>query len=99
MLPFITLDGLTFRSPDGRTLFEGLTLAVGAERVGPVGANGAGKTTLIRLILGELAPAAGTVTTRGRIGVLRQSLAPPPGSSIADLLGAAAGLARLERIE
>jgi ATPase subunit of ABC transporter with duplicated ATPase domains len=99
MLPFITLDGLTYRAPDGRTLFEDLTLAFGAERTGLVGANGAGKTTLIRLILGELAPAAGTVTTRGRIGVLRQSLAPAPGSSIADLLGAADGLARLARIE
>jgi ATPase subunit of ABC transporter with duplicated ATPase domains len=99
MLPFVTLDSLTFRAPDGRTLFEDLTLALGGERTGLVGANGCGKTTLIRLILGELAPAAGAVTRRGRIGVLRQSLAPPPGSSVAELLGAAEGLARLARIE
>ncbi len=99
MLPFITLDGLTFRAPDGRTLFEDLTLAFGSERTGLVGANGCGKTTLLRLILGELAPAAGSVTVRGCIGVLRQSLAPPTGASVADLVGASEELARLERID
>jgi ATPase subunit of ABC transporter with duplicated ATPase domains len=99
MLPFITLDGLTFRAADGPTLFEDLTLAFGRERTGLVGANGCGKTTLIRLMLGELAPASGTVSIRGRVGVLRQSLAPPPGASLADLLEASAALARLDRID
>jgi ATPase subunit of ABC transporter with duplicated ATPase domains len=99
MLPFLTLDGLTYRAPDGRTLFENLTLAIGAERVGLVGANGCGKTTLLRLVLGELSPAAGTVAVRGRIGILRQSLSPPANARLADLLGVAEGLARLERIE
>jgi ATPase subunit of ABC transporter with duplicated ATPase domains len=99
MLPFVTLDSLTFRAPDGRTLFDDLTLAFGAGRAGLVGANGCGKTTLIRLILGELAPAAGSVSVRGRIGVLRQSHAPPPGASLADLLEASAPLARLDRID
>lgn len=99
MLPLITLDGLTYRAPDGRVLFEDLTLAFGAERAGIVGANGCGKTTLLRLILAELAPTAGTVTVRGRTGALRQSLAPPPGASLADLLEASEALARLDRIE
>ena len=99
MLPFITLDGLTFRAPDGRTLFENLTLAFGRERTGLVGANGCGKTTLIGLMLGELAPAAGAVSLRGRIDVLRQSLAPPQGACLADLLEASAPLARLDRID
>ncbi|HEU5315875.1 MAG TPA: ABC-F family ATP-binding cassette domain-containing protein [Chloroflexota bacterium] len=35
---------------------------VAGERVGLIGKNGAGKTTLLRLILGQLAPDAGTVT-------------------------------------
>src|SRR5579859_4910541 len=99
MLPFITLDGLASRAPDGRTLFEDLTLAFGAERTALVGANGCGKTTLLRLILGELSPAAGSVTTRGRIDALRQSLAPPSGANLADLLGATDELTRLERID
>ena len=95
----ITLDGLSFRSPDGRTLFENLTLAFGRERSGLVGRNGAGKTTLLRLILGEAQPAAGEVRVGGRVAVLRQALSPPPGASLADLLGVAEGLARLARIE
>lgn len=97
--PFVTLDGLSYATPDGRSLFENLTLSFGAERTGLVGRNGVGKTTLLRLILGELDPAAGSVTVRGRLGVLRQALAPEPGSAVADLMGVAEALARLRRIE
>jgi ATPase subunit of ABC transporter with duplicated ATPase domains len=95
---FATLDGLSYVTPDGRNLFENLTLAFGAERTGLVGRNGVGKTTLLRLILRELSPAAGSVTVRGRVGVLRQAMQPPPGASVADLLAVADSLARLARI-
>jgi ATPase subunit of ABC transporter with duplicated ATPase domains len=97
--PFITLDSLSFSAPDGRSLFDNLTLAFADERTGLVGRNGAGKTSLLRLIAGELIPAAGAVTVRGRLGWLRQALAPPPGATVADLMGVAKGLARLRRIE
>jgi len=50
-----------------RTLFSGLTLKLEAgQRIGIVGRNGLGKTTLLRLILGEMAPAAGTVEVGAR---------------------------------
>ena len=97
--PFVTFDGLTYATPDGRVLLENLTLAFGAERTGLVGRNGVGKSTLLRLILGELQPATGAVSVRGRVGVLRQALESPPGASVADLLGVAEPLARLRRIE
>jgi len=99
MPSFVTLDSLSFSAPDGRTLLDNLTLAFGAERTGVVGRNGVGKTTLIRLILGELSPASGAVSVRGRIGVLRQALVPPPGASVGDLLGVTEALSRLRRIE
>ncbi len=99
MPPFITLDGLSFRAPDGRTLFDNLTLSFGAERTGVVGANGYGKTTLLRLILRELSPLSGSVSTRGRVDVLRQSHAPPATAIVADLLEVGADLDRLARID
>ncbi|MBU1376651.1 MAG: ATP-binding cassette domain-containing protein [Alphaproteobacteria bacterium] len=97
--PSVTLDSLSFSTPDGRSLLDNLTLTFGAERTGLVGRNGVGKSTLLRLILGEAAPSAGAVTLRGRVGVLRQALVPPPGTSVADLMGVAEPMARLARIE
>jgi ATPase subunit of ABC transporter with duplicated ATPase domains len=99
MPAFVTLDAVAYRSPDGRTLFENLTLALGRERTGLVGRNGVGKTTLLRLILGELAPASGTVSVAGRLAVLRQVVSPPPGASLADIMGVAEPLVRLARLE
>jgi ATP-binding cassette subfamily F protein uup len=50
-----------------RTLFSGLTFKLAArERIGIVGRNGLGKTTLLRMILGELPPAAGTIEMGAR---------------------------------
>jgi ATPase subunit of ABC transporter with duplicated ATPase domains len=42
------------------------------QRIGLVGRNGAGKTTLSRVLAGETAPAAGTVTRTGTVGYLPQ---------------------------
>ena len=98
-MPLITLDGLSQSSPDGRVLFEHLSLALGRERTGLVGRNGVGKTTLIRLILGELPPSAGAVEVNGRVAALRQQLEPPPGATLADLIGVAEPLAQLARLE
>ena len=39
------------------------------DKIGLIGANGAGKTTLLRMILGELAPDAGTVRMGSRVDV------------------------------
>jgi ATPase subunit of ABC transporter with duplicated ATPase domains len=98
MLSFATLDSVSFRTPDGRTLFDNLTLAFGAERTGLVGRNGVGKTSLIRLLAGEAEPAEGAVARNGRVGLLRQAVQPPPGASVADVLGLSGALSRLARI-
>ena len=52
-----TLDRVAARTPDGRTLFIGLSLAFGPERTRPRRRNGSGKTTLLRLIGGLAEPA------------------------------------------
>lgn len=41
-----------------------------------IGSNGAGKSTLLKLLLGELAPDAGTITLQGREGAVRGKKGP-----------------------
>lgn len=99
MPAFVTLDGLSYATPDGKSLFDNLTLVFGAERTGLVGRNGVGKSTLLRIILGDLQPTAGALSVRGRLGVLRQALIPPVGATVAALMGVDGALARLRRVE
>jgi len=57
----LDLEGLVVEVA-GRRLIGGLDLHLTrGERVGIVGRNGTGKTSLLRVLLGELAPAAGSV--------------------------------------
>lgn len=65
MAAFLILDSISLVTPDGRPLFDGLTLALGRERTGVVGRNGCGKSTLLRLIAGDIAP---STTRRMRTG-------------------------------
>ena len=97
MTAFLTLDSLTLATPDGRSLVDGLTLAIGRERTGLVGRNGCGKSTLLRAIAGEIEPAAGSVQRRGSIGALAQLI--DDRLSVAQALGVADDLARLRRVE
>src|SRR5207248_2482241 len=51
------------KSLGGRPLFAGLDLALApGTKLGLLGPNGSGKSTLLRVLAGELAPDAGTVT-------------------------------------
>ncbi|EAQ81503.1 probable ATP-binding protein [Blastopirellula marina DSM 3645] len=68
-------------------------------KTGLEGRNGVGKTTLLKLITGELEPRSGLVTVKGRLGILRQTLQPHPGETIADLFGVVDALAILRRAE
>jgi ATPase subunit of ABC transporter with duplicated ATPase domains len=63
------------KSYGGRTLFEDVSLQLNAgSRYGLVGANGSGKTTLVKILAGDEPSTEGSVTisTRARVGVLRQ---------------------------
>jgi ATPase subunit of ABC transporter with duplicated ATPase domains len=97
MPALVILDSISLTTPDGRPLFDGLTLALGRERTGIVGRNGCGKSTLLRLIAGETEPASGSVHRAGSIGMLAQLA--DDRLSIAEALGVTDGLARLRRLE
>jgi ATPase subunit of ABC transporter with duplicated ATPase domains len=97
MSAFLILDSISLNAPDGRPLFDGLTLAIGRERTGLVGRNGSGKSTLLRLIEGEIEPARGYLQRLGSIGILAQLA--DERLTVAQALGVADYLARLRRLE
>jgi zinc/manganese transport system ATP-binding protein len=62
----LRLDGITVRL-GGREVLHDVSFTVRpGEFTGLIGPNGAGKTTILRVILGLLAPTAGSVTVAGR---------------------------------
>ncbi|WP_103530433.1 ribosomal protection-like ABC-F family protein [Streptomyces sp. SM11] len=72
-----TLVELDAVSVGDRLRLPSLRVASG-DRLLVTGENGAGKTTLLRVLAGDLAPDAGTVTRRARIGYLPQELPARP---------------------
>jgi len=58
----------------GPLVIHDVTFEIGAgERVGVLGPNAGGKSTLLRVLLGELAPAKGTITGSRRFGYVPQT--------------------------
>ncbi len=97
MAAFLILDSISLATPDGRPLFDGLTLALGRERTGVVGRNGCGKSTLLRLIAGDIEPSGGSLQRIGSIGMLAQLA--DERLTVSEALGVADDLARLHRLE
>ena len=84
-----------------RTLFENVNLTVApGDVVGVVGANGAGKSTLLRILAGELAPLAGTVSVAPAdafVGWLPQEHERVPGETVAGYIARRTGCAAAAR--
>lgn len=97
-MPSISVHDLSFRLPDGRTLFENLDLSFGTERTGLVGRNGAGKSSLLAILAGHAAPSSGTVSRDGVVRMLSQTVGETD-ATLASLFGAAGQLAAIDRAE
>ena len=95
----IVCDAVTFAWPDDTEVLSGLDAAFGPGRTGLIGVNGAGKSTLLRLIAGELAPTSGSVTVRGEVGYLPQTLPLHAAETVSDLLAITAARTALHAIE
>jgi ABC transport system ATP-binding/permease protein len=85
----ITAEGVS-KNFGERRIIRDFTLRIQrGDRIGVVGANGAGKTTLLRLLTGEIAPDAGTVTiakTLDSVIIDQQRRLMEPGKRVRDIL-------------
>ena len=97
--PILTLEGVSFVLPDGRTLFSDLHATFHRRPTALVGRNGVGKTVLTQILAGQLEPTTGRCVRSGSVRVLAQQGSHPAGASVADLVGARATLDALARIE
>ncbi|MEG0201692.1 MAG: ATP-binding cassette domain-containing protein, partial [Comamonas sp.] len=72
--PRLTLHGVSYVLPTGKTLFSDLSASFGAQHTGLVGRNGVGKSLLARILAGETAPSSGSVSRAGHVHHLAQDL-------------------------
>lgn len=71
----LDVAGVGYVLPDGRPLLHDVSFRVAdGARVALVGPNGVGKSTLLRIVAGEVAAHAGSVTGSGGLGVMRQDV-------------------------
>ncbi|MCX4538801.1 ATP-binding cassette domain-containing protein (plasmid) [Streptomyces sp. NBC_00841] len=95
----IVCSNLSFSWPDDTPVFHDLSFSVPPGRTGLVAPNGSGKSTLLKLIAGELKPATGTVSARGTLGYLPQSLPLTGNLTVAEVLGVAEVIRALDAVE
>ncbi|WP_043617727.1 ABC-F family ATP-binding cassette domain-containing protein [Nonomuraea candida] len=95
----LVCSDLSFSWPDDTPVFDGLSFTVGAGRTGLVAPNGTGKSTLLKLIAGEHRPRSGSVSVRGTLGYLPQTLPLAGDLTVAEVLGIDAVIRALDAIE
>ena len=95
----ITLDHISYAHPSQPPLFADLSAVFSAPLTGLIGDNGAGKTTLFRLILGDINPSQGIISTPPRIAYLPQDLGLSGHQHLADIFGITKILQALDALE
>ena len=95
----ITLDHISYAHPGEPPLFTDLSAVFSAPLTGLIGDNGAGKTTLFRLILGDINPSQGIISTPPHIAYLPQDLGLSGHQYLADIFGITKILQALDALE
>ena len=95
----ITLDHISYAHPGEPPLFTDLSAVFSAPLTGLIGDNGTGKTTLFRLILGDINPSQGTISTPPHIAYLPQDLGLSGHQHLADIFGITKILQALDALE
>lgn len=98
--PLVAAEDLHLVLPTGREILAGVTLSLGRERTGFVGANGVGKSLLLDVLAGVRAATSGRVVRHGTLAYVPQgrALASEAGETVARRLGVEARLGALARI-
>ena len=93
----ITLDHISYAHPSQPPLFTDLPRYFLRHSPDLSAYNGAGKTTLFRLILGDINPSQGTISTPPRIAYLPQDLGLSGHQHLANIFGITKYCRRLMR--
>ena len=97
--PILTLEGVSYVLPDGRTLFSDLDEQFDQRHTGLVGRNGTGKSVLAGILAGTVQASSGRRFCSGSVHYLAQQVSHPAGISVAALACVQGTLDALERIE
>ncbi len=85
---YLSAEGIG-KSFHDKWLFKDITFGIGqGEKLALVGNNGVGKTTFLKILTGQLAPDAGSLSVRDgiRIGYLKQQVNVAPNALVEDIL-------------
>ena len=85
-MPHITLDHISYAHPGEPPLFTDLSAYFPPRSPGLLAITAPGKLTLFRLILSEIKPSHGTISTPPRIAYLPQDLGLSEHQHLADIL-------------
>lgn len=95
----ISFTHLTHTWPDGAPCLTNITGTVTAPVTALIGDNGSGKSTLLKILAGQLAPTAGSLSAPSGIAYLPQDLGLSAEQTLADLFGISPILDALDELE
>jgi ATPase subunit of ABC transporter with duplicated ATPase domains len=95
----LILQGVAYRQPNKDLLFENINASINTgDKIALIGNNGTGKSTLLRLLAGDLAPSAGTITSNANPYYVPQHFGQYDSCTVAKALGVDKKLNALHKI-